>query len=322
MVDWQTWFERLDTVGDDDIDDAVDELAGILLASPADQAAISVALKALSVAKSDLSVRSAAFAVAFVAPDDSLDAAEGLERAYETRKQHVFLAPSLLSALALLGLRNDSARAGAVRYLLRLQPTAPPPLLVAGVKAMGLLCDRENDAKLRAKLFALAGVEDNAVKAEARQQVALIQLSDALMAETHDGLIASLTAAREAFRLAESSEEVRADATLFRLLLDAVLAFDDLERDRNGALRRIGPLVVELRQMGGRTAERIFQMDRSPAAAQIAHRCEIVASSVEAAANEAARATGWTNFDKSVVRLAECYGDIRFRPSALLDGHY
>jgi nucleoside phosphorylase len=317
MADWQKWTERLETVGDADIDDIVDELAGVLLAPPPDHAATSAAITALSVAKSDLSVRSAAAALAFVAADDNVEAVEQLEQAFAARKQHAFLAPSLLGSISLLGLRNDSARAGAVRYLLRLQPTDHRPLLVAGLKAIGLLCDRENDEKLRAKLFSLAGVEDIAVKAEARQQIALVRLADALQAETHEGLIASLTAAREAFRLAESSEEVRPDALLFRLLIDAVLAFDELERDRDGALQRIGPRVVELRQMGGRSAERIFQMDRSPAASQIAHRCEIVASAIEAAAKEAAHAASWTNFEKSVVRLAECYGDIRYRPSAM-----
>ena len=66
-------------------------------------------------------------------------------------------------------------------------------------------------------------------------------------------MIASLAAAREAFRVAEGSEEIRPDATLFRLMLDAALEFDELERDREGALQRIGRLAAELRRVGART---------------------------------------------------------------------
>lgn len=317
MADWQNWVVKLEGAGEADVDDVVDELASLLLAPPPDPMATAAAIKALAVARSDLSVRSAAVALAFVAPDDNVEAVELLEQTFEARRQHAFLAPSLLGSLTLLGLRNDSARAGAARYLQRLQSTEQRSLLVAGAKAIGLLCDRENDEKLRTKLFALAGVEDVAVKAEARQQVALVRLADALLADGHESLIASLAAAREAFRVAEVSDEVRPDATLFRLLLDAVLAFDELERDRAGALQRIGRLVTELRSMGGRVAELIFQMDSSPAAIQIANRCETVASSIEAAAKETAVAARWTNFDKSVVRLAECYGDIRYRSASM-----
>lgn len=317
MTDWLYWVGKLDAAPAGEIDDVVDKLAAGILAAPPDPMATPAAVKALGVAVSDLSVRSAAAALAYVAPDDSIDAVECLERGFEARRQHVFLAPSLLGSIAVLGLRNASARAGAVRYLQRLKPDEPFPLLVAGAKAIGILCDRVNDEHLRTKLFALAGGEHIAVRSEARQQIALMRLADALLADSHSGLIASLTGAREAFRTAENSDEVRPDATLFRLLLDAVLEFDELDRGRGAASQRIGCLATELRQMGGRTAEQIFRMDRSPAASQIAHRCEVVASSIEAAANEVARAARWTNFDRSVVRLAECYADVRYRAAAM-----
>ncbi len=317
MADWQQWVEKLETVEETDIDDVVDELSGLLLASPPDSKPVLAAAKALELAKSDLSVVSAALALAHVAASNDDESVEKLEQACEARRQHVFLAPALLGALTLLGLRSDAARAGAVRYLQRLKSTEPRPILVAGIKAIGLLCDRGNNEQLRAKLFSLAGNEDPAVKAEARQQIALLRLADALLAESHDGLVASLAAAKEAFRVAENSEEVRPDAKLFRLLLDAVLTFDELDRDRDAGAERIKATAADLREMGGRTAELILRMDRSPAASQIAHRCSVVASALEVAASSVASVARWTNFDKAVVRLAECYGDIRCSGAAM-----
>jgi nucleoside phosphorylase len=317
MADWQGWINRLEAADDEEVDDAVDDLAARLLASPPDPTATTVVIRALGLSKSDLSVRSAAMALAYIASDDDIEAVEYLEHAFEARRQNEFLAPFLLGALSLLGLRNESARLGAGRFLQRFKASEPRSLLVAAAKAIGLLCDRRNDETLRARLFALAGSDDVAVRAEARQQIALMRLADALLAESYDGLIALLAAAREAFLAAEGSEETRPDASLFRLLLDAVLQFHELERDRVAAAERIKQVSANLREMGGQKAEQIFQMDRSPAASQIANRCEIVASSLEAAAKEVANAARWTNFDRSVVRLAECYGDIRYRFSAI-----
>lgn len=316
MTDWQSWMTKLEAAGEEDADDLVDNLTPHLLASPPDPSARAVAVKALSIARSDLSVRSAAGAVAWVAPADDTEAVDLLEKAFEARRSNVFLAPSLLNALALLGLRNPSARAGAVRYLLRLKVEDPRPLLVAGVKAMGLLCDRQDQPELRAKVIALAGSADVVVRAEARQQIALLRLADALLAESEESLVASLAAAREAFRVAEESEEVRPDATLLRLLLDAVLRFG-LERDRAAAATGVRELACQLREMGGRLSGDLFRMDRSPAAAQVAGQCAVVATALETAAGEVAEAVRWTNFDRSVVRLANCYGEIRYRPTAL-----
>ena len=57
-------------------------------------------------------------------------------------------------------------------------------------------------------------------------------------------------------------------------------------------------------------------MDRSPAASQISDRCIAIASSLEDAAKEVAEAASWTNFDLTVVTLAQCYGVVRFSPHA------
>lgn len=317
MADWQSWTEKLERAGEDEVDDLIDELAARLLGSPPAPSATAVAIKAMAAARSDLTFRTAVTALAYVAANDDTQAVAQLEQAFDARRGNVFLAPSVLSALGLLGIRSATARAGAIRYLLRLTADDPRPLLVTGEKIIGLLCERENEPSLRAKLFALAESDDVAVRAEGRQQIALLRLADAFLADSNSGLIAALTAAREAFKLAENSEEIRPDATLLRLLIDAILQFDDLERDRKSAAVRVGEVAGQLRGMGGRLAEQTFRMDRSPAASQVASRCVVIASALESATQEVAQATRWTNYDRSVVRLAECYGEIRYRPEAL-----
>src|SRR5262249_6287463 len=116
MADWQDWVGKLEGAGEADGDDVGDALASPLLPPRPrpDPTATPAAMKGLAVARSDLSVHSAAAALAYVAPDDNVEAVERLEQAFEARRQHAFLAPSLLGSLTLLGLRNDSARAGAV----------------------------------------------------------------------------------------------------------------------------------------------------------------------------------------------------------------
>jgi len=311
MGDWTVLSTKLDGGELADVDDVVDALAECLLAQPPDPTATSAAVKALTVAKSDLSVRSTALALAYVAPCDNIEAVEHLERAFEARRQDAFLAPSLLGSIVVLGLRNETARAGAVRYILRLKSDEYRPLLVAGAKGIGLLYARRNDTALRAKLFTLVDNPDRSVQSEARQQVALMMLADALQTVGQEHFIESLVAARNAFQRAEGSEEVRPDSTLFRLLLDAVLTFNDLELDRAGAVWRIGQLTPQLREVG------VLQINRSPAAMRIAERCEAVASALEKATKEAAGSSGWTNFDKSLLTLALCYKDVRFQVSAI-----
>lgn len=318
MSDWQTWAEKLEGASKDVADDLVDGLTARLFGSPPDCSATVVAIRAMDAARSDLTFRSAATALAYVAADDDSQAVEHLEQAFDIHRVNVFLAPSLLSALGLLGLRSAAARAGTIRYLLRLKMDDPRPLLLAGAKVIGLLCDRENAPALRKKLFELAKNDDVAVCAEARQQGALLKLADALLADSNVSLVASLITARDAFKAAEELEEIRPDATLFRILIDVVLQFEGLEDNREAAAARIAELTGQLRGMGGSLAKQIFLMDRSPAANQVANRCVEIASALETAAGEVAQATRWTNFDKSVVRLAECYAEIRYRPEALV----
>ena len=189
-------------------------------------------IEALRRSRSDLSCHAAALALAYAASDTDFDAPDALDQAFSSKRSHVFLGPALLSSLGMLSLRNDYARAVTLRLLLRLKLDDARSLLVAGAKVAGLLLDRENKPELRRLLVRLGTSGDPAVRAEGLYQFGLLRFADALLAQDHPALIASLEAACDAFRTAEASEESRSDAKLFKLLIEASLEFDALEGDR------------------------------------------------------------------------------------------
>lgn len=309
------WESRLDGAGED-TDDVVDDLIARVLSEPPDAAASPALILALDSARSDLSRADAATALAWVAGTEDISAVDCLERAFERDRTNPFLAPSLLGALGLLALRSEPARAGAKRFILKLTETDPGPLLTAGAKVTGILCDREDDKALRAKLAKIEGTQDIAARAECRQQLALLKFGDALLAERPEDLTQRLREARSAFSLAEASEETRPDATLCGLLLDLVLLFDSLELDRQAASTAISASARHLRARLGGLGEIVFQGNRSPVAVQFGQNALRIATAVEKAAGEAARAIRWTQFDETVPALARCYADIRYLPQA------
>jgi nucleoside phosphorylase len=315
MPDWIEWEERLKGAGEE-IDDAVDELITQVLSAPPDPAAAPALIVAMDAAISDLSRADVATALAWAAGDEDVSAVACLERAFDRDKANPFLASSLLGALGMLGLRSETARTGAKRFLLRLQDTDCATLLTAGAKVIGTLCDREDDKALRAKLAKIAETQDGASRAECRQQLALLTFGDALLCQQPTEFNKRLREAREAFAVAEASEEVRPDAALCGLLLDLVLQFDTLELDRQAAVIAISEITGRLRAELTGLGEAVFQGNRSPAAVQFGQNALRIAMAVEKAAREAARAASWTHFDESVTSLARCYAAIRYRPQA------
>jgi len=295
----------------------VDELIPQALSVRPDPAAAVPLIQALDLARSDLSRADAATALVWVAGDDDIAAVDCLERAYERDRANHFLAPSLLGAIGLLGLRNEPARAGAKRYLLRLQDHDSRPLLVAGAKVIGLLCDREDDKALRVKLSKIAEVSDAGARAEGLQQLAFLRFGDALLAARPDEFTDRLREARAQFALAEAAEEMRPDATMCGLLIDLILQFDALELDRQAASGAIADMTGRLRAGVTGLGEVVFCGNRSPAAVQFARNSLRIAQALDAAAAEVARAVRWTWFDDAVTCLARTYAAIRYRPQAM-----
>lgn len=313
MQDWNAWRKKLEGAGED-IDDVVDDLISQVLSAPPDPAATPALILALDSARSDLSRADAATALTWAAGADDIPAVDCLERAYERDRLHPFLAPSLLGALGLLGMRSETARAGAKRFILKLQDSDSSPLLTAGAKVIGILCDREDDKPLRTKLAKLEGTQDGAVRAECLQQLALLKFGDALLSELAPDLTQRLHEARMAFALAEVSEETRPDATLCKLLLDLVLLFDGLELNRQAASAEISEATGHLQARLAGLGEIVFQGNHSAAAVQFARNALRVAKAIEKAASEASKAARWIRLDESVTALARCYADIRYRP--------
>ncbi len=314
--DWTAWTEKLDGAGGD-VDDVVDGLISQALSAPPDPAATLPLIRALDLAHSDLSRADAATALAWVAAQDDVGAVDCLERAFDRDRAHAFLAPSLLGAIGLLGLRNETARAGAKRYLLRLQDSDAVPLLTAGAKVIGLLCDREDDKALRGKLAKIAEVDDPGVRAEGRQQLALLHFGDALLAERPEDLTGRLRQARAQFALAEAGEAVRPDAALCGLLIDLVLMFDSLELNRQAAASALADMTGRLRAGVTGLGEVVFRGNRSPAAIRFAKNSLRIARALESASAEVVKAVRWTSYDDSVTSLARCYAAVRYRPQAL-----
>ncbi len=315
MPGWTSWEGKLNSAGDD-IDDVVDELISEALSAPPDPAATPPLIHALDMARSDLSRADAATALVWVASDEDIDAVDCLERAFDRDRAHAFLASSLLGAIGLLGLRNETARTGAKRFLLRLQETDCTTLLVAAAKVIGILCDREDDKALRTKLSKIAEIDDVAVRAEGRHQLALLRFGDALLAGQLNELSQGLREARSGFALAEATEEVRPDAALCGLLIDLVLQFDALELDRKATAAVVADMTGRIRARVAGLGEVVFQGNRSPAAVQFARNSLRIAMALELAAEEVAKSVRWTYYDESVTRLARCYAAIRYRPQA------
>ena len=314
--DWSEWGARLSSTGADGIDDLVDALASQVLERPPSPAATPYLARALDAARSDLSQSRVASAIVWAAASDDTDAVDCLERAFDRNKGNAFLSSSLLGALGILALRSPSARAGAARYLLRLKDCENRYLLIAGAKVIGLLCDREEEAPLRNHLLGFTSSGDVAVRAEARQQAALLRFGDALLAEQPADLTTRLAEARCAFAIAESSEELRPDAAICGLMIDLVLQFDALEVDRQTGAAAVADLTGRLRAKVGGLGDRVFQGNRSSAAVQFAATSLKIAEALESASGEVAKAVRWTTFDESVRYLAQCYTAIRYAPDA------
>jgi hypothetical protein len=317
MSDWADWERRMAAAGADDIDDIVDDLGSLALSRAPDLAAGPILGQALRLAVSEGSKRRAATALAYAAGPQDTEAVDALEDAYRQARDDPSLGPGILGALGLLALRSPAARAAALGFLHRLKLSDSRYLLVAGAKIIGVLCDRTEDKDLRQRLDQLASAEDPAIASEAHQQTGLLRLGDAFLVEKGPELHARLRGARDSFAQAVAMEEVRPDAALFVLLLDLVLRFDSLKTDRDTAAREIANLTARVRGTVGGLGQRVFQGFRSDAAARVAGHALDIAESLEKAANEAAEAPRWTNFDRSLARLAECYALIRYRPAAL-----
>jgi hypothetical protein len=313
-IDWAAASAQLRTAeAGDTADDLIDALTEAVFAGEVGGEAVPCLIDALDRARSELSLRSAALALAAVAQDDP-GAVDALVAASGRVAQHPFLAPALLEALGLLALQSPLALAELSALLLRLCPADSRYLLVKGAQVIGLLDGVRPDPGLRVKLDELATAADLAVQAEARQQLALAALADALLADCRGALQERLAGARAAFARAELSEEHRPDAAMFVRLLDLLLAFPQLQAGGERAAGHVAELASSLDHALTSLAPHDWHGYRSERATRQAQRVLHIADALRRAAAAASVAEDWTNLAAALEELAWLYAEIRAEP--------
>jgi hypothetical protein len=319
-IDWAALEAQLGgTLDREELDDLIDELTDRVFRTGGSPAATPCLIKCARRASSPLSLRSAALALAISAPADDAVPVDVIADAYRAAAAHSFLAPSLLDALGLLALRSSLARAELSALLLRLRRDDSRHLLVKGAQLIGRLDALRVDADLRAQLDEFSAAQDPAVQAEARQQLALIILADALLAEDRAQLEVRLIAARAAFARAEMSEEHRPDAAVFVGLLDMLLAFLALSTDPGRVAGDTATLGAALQRCmeslgthdwhGYRSEEQTFR------ALHIVH----IADALHRAAQAAGWAEEWTNLAAALEELARLHAQVRGRVAPVFE---
>jgi hypothetical protein len=257
--------------------------------------------------------RSAALELAGLAPADDFSAVDVLAHAYKHHGDDTFLAPAIIDALGVLATRSAAARAELSSLLVRMpegfvEEPGRRYHLVAAAKAIGRVDTLANQADLRALIRAWAESGDAAVQAEARMQLALIALSDALLANDREELLLRLGEARAAFERTAASEEQRPDARLFAAALSALLSFarvSDLSENLASVLDRVS----ETRHafLGGGLA--------SSRSVRVALRLSSLVGALERIRTLLETAEGWIHFDEGVLEVATLLADWRSSPS-------
>lgn len=311
-IDWAAAYELLRSadVGDA-TDDLIDAMSDAVFAGDTGVGTKSCLTVAVGCARSHLSLRSAALALALTADSGDNEASDALVAAYNRVGEHPFLAPAMVEALGLLALNSPLARAQLSTLLLRTRPQNSRYLLVKAAQVIGRLDAVRPDPDLRAKLDELTTAPDPAIQAEARQQLALIATADALLAEDQTALRAQLTKARAMFARAEISEEHRPDAAMFVQLLDMVLLFLDLNRDREAVIGRLTDLSKTLDRTLTNLSSHDWHGYRSEKATLQVLRVLRIRDALWQAAETTGTAEEWVNFAAALEELARLHAQIR-----------
>ncbi|MBI3910681.1 MAG: hypothetical protein HY320_07085, partial [Armatimonadetes bacterium] len=319
-IDWPAAQRQLRTAPDgDQADDLIDALTDAVFAGAGTAEAAPVLAQAVQRAHSEFSLRSAALALSVTASADDANAVDALVAAYRRAAEHSFLAPSLLEALGLLAPRSPLARAQLTALLLRLHAEDSRYLLMKAAQVIGCLDAVRPEPDLRAKLAEFSAAQDSAVQAEVRQQLALMELADALLVEDKGALQARLSSARAAFARAELSEEHRPDAAMFVRVLDMLLLFPGLSLDRAATVRGLVEVAAALDHSLSSLMPYDWHDYRSDRATARARRILHIADALRRAAQGVGAAEEWTNFAAALEELARLHAQIRAESSAVPD---
>lgn len=307
-LDWPEALRVLERASpEEDVEDLLDGLLETLSnaeTEPPNPVATDVLLRALSLARSALTRRDLVHAIARITPRGRIDAVDAVADAYRSWRDDAFLAPEALHALAILAEREPLARAALMDALLRLTPTDSRFLLIRGAKVIGRMEILGLSTSALDKLEEWRESDDPAVQAEARQQAALISLSDCLGQADLPGLRDALHRTRVAFHRAELSEELRVDAALLRSLIDLLLAYLDHEQDDADAALRVGARAEALAAEVSDPLRHPWYGYASGAEQVIEYRIYRVADGFQRIVSAATTAEEWIRVDEALLEIA------------------
>jgi hypothetical protein len=270
-----------------------------------------VLVAALERAQSSLAYRTVVLALALSATAASTYVVDVLVEAYRKAEDTAFVKPAILEALSILALRVPLARMETASALLRLDPQDSRYLLIKAAKIIGRLDNIQPEPILRDKLHALGAAPDLAVQSEVHYQIGLIALADALLAPSAADLSHWLEAAHDAFVRAEMSAEVRDDAALVRLLIEAIIAVQSLTAAAPESRPRVLEDLDRLQKELIRLNTRIWRDYRSPSEELVAVRILDIVDALQRSVSISNAAEDWTNFDAVLLDLATIHALVR-----------
>jgi hypothetical protein len=244
------------------------------------------------------------YALGRAASANRKDVVDELAIRFHEWRRDAFLAPEVLDALASLAERSPLARSETRSLLLRLDDVDSRYLLVRAIKVIARLECLGFDTEARILLDRWTGHEDDAVRAEARQQTAVLKLYDTLLQEDLAGIQRGLEDARTVFTRAELSEEERLDARLFLGLVDLLLAYLDTMGSDDTNASALRTKAQELAALIANPMGRPWYGYASGSEAMLEYRFYRIADGFACIASAMQDAEEWTNFDEALVELA------------------
>ncbi len=313
--DWLTELWELDDDADVDVwlDALLESVDGVTRTMPPGPEPTSGGdptefwLAALTRARSQSTRRDVAWRLARDGRVGDLRVADALSAAFAEARDHPSLGPALLAALAERGARDGAALHDVLRALVRLPDNAPRYLAVAAAKVIGRLEGRGVVTQARDRLDAWAHVDDLAVQGEARQQLALVALADALAATDAPQLLLALRGCRAAFARAAACEELRHDALLAGGIVDLLVSHLEASAEPMAYAAAIRPKADSLKALLDDPRERPWAGYAFGAERVLEHRAYRVATGFARLAADVSATADWTNFDAALTELAAAW---------------
>jgi hypothetical protein len=315
MIKWEEAQKKLLTLAvGPELDEYIDTLIDYAMVTPTASDMAEFFIHAFPLAQRDLTLRSIAITVAISASSDNVDAVDTLVASFRKHREHPFLAPALLNALALFSLKSPIAHAETASILFRLTCQDSRYLLIKAAQIIGYFDARRQSFDLRQKLFSFSTCSDLSVQAEVAMQQAFIELANTLISSTSTELYQRLALAQIAFARAGQMEEHRPDAELFLCLIRMLLTFHNLADNRVNASIQLQELISSLRTT---LIPQWWPSYRSEAAEVCITHILQIADALQRAVTSVQDVEDWINMEEPLIELAALYASIRSNNTSL-----